>query len=118
MSDARLTEIQQKVDRLATVMDDWIRIPGTKIGFGWDAILGLVPGLGDIVTLIPQCLLIAHALRLRVRKRVFAKMILNILIDVLVGVVPVVGDILDVFWKSNRRNAELLQEEITRARAN
>ena len=117
MNDARLAQTQQKVDRLATVMDDWIRIPGTKIGIGWDAILGFIPGIGDIVTLIPQLLLIATALRVGVRKRVFAMMMLNTSIDVLVGVVPVVGDVLDILWKSNRRNADLLREEIARGTA-
>jgi len=112
MNDAKLAEIQQKVDRIASAMDDCIEIPGTKIRLGWDSILGFVPGIGDIATLIPQVILIAHALRVRVRKRAYVKMMFNTLIDFLVGVIPGVGDIADIFWKSNRKNAELLRREI------
>lgn len=114
MNDAKLNEIQQNVDRIASAMDDCIRIPGTKIRLGWDSIVGVIPGLGDIVTLAPQIYLIAQALRAGVRKRVFLKMVLNSLIDFLLGVIPGLGDIFDVLWKSNRKNAELLREEIAR----
>jgi hypothetical protein len=115
MTTSTFAETQAKVDRIARVMDDWIRVPGTRIGIGWDAILGFIPGIGDAITLLPQILLIAQALRVGIRKRALAMMLLNTLVDFLVGAVPVVGDLLDILWKSNRRNADLLRSEIARA---
>ena len=114
MRNAKLSEIQAKVDRLASVMDDAIRIPGTNFRLGWDSILGFIPGLGDVLTMISHLYIVAQGVRVGVRKRIYAKMVLNALIDVLIGVIPGVGDIFDIFWKSNRKNAELLKSEIAR----
>ncbi len=114
MNDARLSEITRKVERFAATMDDSIHVPGTNIRFGWDPILGLLPGVGDTATLVMQLYVVGQALRAGARKRVLARMMLNSLIDFLVGVIPGVGDVFDVFWKSNRRNAELLKREILR----
>jgi len=114
MNDTKLREIQQKVDRVARAMDDWIHIPGTKIRLGWDSLLGFIPGIGDMVTLASHLYLIRQAIRVGVGKRTYAKMTLNSLIDFLVGAIPVLGDVFDIFWKSNRKNAELLREEIAR----
>ena len=106
--------IQEKIDKLAGRMDDFIKIPGTKIGIGWDSILGLLPGIGDVLTLLSQTYLIFQAFRVGVRKRVFAKMLVNALIDVLVGAIPGLGDLFDIFWRSNRRNADLIRDEIAK----
>ena len=114
MQNSRLSDIQTKVDRLAQFMDDCIKVPGTNFRFGWDVILGLLPGVGDLVTVIPQFYLVAQALRVGVRKRTFVFMLINVLVDFLVGVIPGVGDLFDAFWKSNLRNAELLRSEIRR----
>lgn len=108
-------ELQRRlraVERIARAMDDAIRVPGTNIRIGWDALIGLVPGLGDAITLLPQAYLFWHAYRIGVRKRVHAKMLINATVDLLVGVIPVVGDIADVFWKANRKNADLIRREI------
>ncbi|MFK8111884.1 MAG: DUF4112 domain-containing protein [Rubripirellula sp.] len=114
MNDDRLNEIQRKVDRLASFMDDFFCIPGTNIRVGWDSILGWFPGVGDVITLSSQPYLLVQALRIGVRKRVYAKMIVNALIDFTIGMIPGIGDLFDIFWKSNRRNANLLKEEIER----
>jgi hypothetical protein len=106
--------IQKKIDRLAGRMDDFIKIPGTNIGLGWDSILGWLPGIGDVFTLLSQAYLIFQAFRVGVRKRVFGKMLLNALIDFLVGAIPGLGDLFDIFWRSNRRNANLIRDEIAR----
>lgn len=95
-------------------MDDAIRVPGTNFRFGWDGILGFIPGLGDVLTMVSHLYLVRQAFRVGVRKRIYAMMILNALIDFLIGVIPGVGDIFDIFWKSNRKNAELLRSEIAR----
>jgi hypothetical protein len=111
-SETDLIAIQAGADRIARLMDELIVIPGTRIGIGWDAILGIVPGAGDLVSLISHLFLAKAALRAGVRKRIFVKMFLNAMIDLIVGVVPVVGDILDIFWKANRKNSDLLRREI------
>ena len=114
MPDEKLSEIQDTVDRIARVMDDAIRVPGTNFRLGWDGILGFIPGIGDIVTLTSQLYLVSQALRVGMRKRIYALMIFNTLIDFLVGVIPGVGDVFDLFWKSNRKNAILIRNEIAR----
>ena len=114
MSADEFLEIRRKVDRLAWTMDDFIRVPGTNIRFGWDSILGLLPGVGDVLTLASQAYLIVQAFRVGVRKRVYVKMLGNAFIDFLIGLIPGVGDVFDIFWKSNRRNAALLEAEIAR----
>lgn len=114
MTDEKLSEIQENVDRIARVMDDSIRVPGTNFRLGWDGIIGLIPGIGDVLTTASQFYLISQAARVGLRKRVYAKMLLITLIDFLIGLIPGVGDIIDIFWKSNRKNAELLKSEIAR----
>ena len=117
MTDEKLAEIQLKADRLAHVMDDAIRVPFTNIRFGWDGILGVIPGIGDTLTMVSQLYLISQARRVGIRKHVYAKMLVNALIDFLVGAIPVIGDVFDFFWKSNRKNVELLKGEISRRTA-
>ena len=95
-------------------MDEAIRVPGTNIRLGWDALIGLIPGLGDLVASLPHLYLLWQAYRLGLRKRVYAQMLLNAGIDLLVGAVPLVGDVLDVFWKANRKNADLIRQELER----
>lgn len=114
MKTDRASEVLQKADKLASLMDDFIKIPGLNIRLGLDSIVGIVPGIGDVVGLATHGYLIVQGFRLGIRKRVYAKMIGNALVDFLVGVIPGVGDLFDVFWKSNRRNAELLRREIAR----
>lgn len=114
MNDQKHADILNRVERVAALMDDVFHIPGTSIRLGWDSILGWIPGLGDLITVAPQVYLIFQSLRLGVRKRIFARMLLNALIDFLVGVIPGVGDVFDIFFKSNRRNANLLKSELAR----
>jgi hypothetical protein len=77
--------------------------------FGWDPIIGLIPGLGDISTGLFSLFLLITAVRLRVPRVIRVRMILNTLIDVAAGVVPLAGDVLDFAWKSNSRNLALLE---------
>ncbi len=104
--------VPNKLDRLrgiATVLDDAVRVPGTNIRFGLDALLGLVPGVGDAVTGSVAAYAIVLAARLGAPPVVIARMALNVLIDVATGTIPVLGDIFDVGWKSNRKNVQLLE---------
>ncbi|MCR9164672.1 MAG: DUF4112 domain-containing protein [Nannocystaceae bacterium] len=106
---ARTAEVD-KVGSVVRWMEDIVRVPGTKFGVGLDAILGfLLPGVGDAVTGTVALSLLVTAMRRGVPRVVVLRMFLNIAVDVLVGMVPVVGDAFDLVWRSNVRNLELLE---------
>jgi hypothetical protein len=100
---------------LQRLLDEVFRVPGTTIRFGWDPIIGLVPWVGDALTAIFSCAIIVQAHQMRLPKVVQLRMLLNVAIDVMVGVVPVVGDVADVFWKSNAMNFALLERHAAQA---
>ena len=103
---------QEKLDllrRWAVLLDSAFRVPGTRIRFGMDAIIGLVPGLGDLSAPIYTAFIIATGLRMRVPAVIQVRMVLNAALDMLVGLVPLLGDVGDVFWKANLRNVALLE---------
>ena len=94
-------------------MDDLFRVPVLGWRFGLDALIGLVPGLGDTSTALVSFYILASAVRYRVPKITLLRMGLNIGIDYVVGSLPVIGDFADAWWKSNRMNLELLQKRAT-----
>ena len=98
---------------LARVLDDLIRIPGTKIGVGLDPIIGLIPGVGDVIGGLMSGYILLIAAREGVPASVMLRMLGNIALDSLVGIVPVVGDLFDVGMKSNRRNVDLLERYLS-----
>jgi len=106
-------EIASKIapwaERLAYLLDDWIRIPGTDIKFGLDAVVGLIPGVGDVVTGTGSVALLLLALKNRVPTAGLLRMVANIGIDVVGGSVPFVGDLFDVAWRSNRKNLDIIK---------
>jgi len=95
--------------RWSRLMDSAYRVPGTSIRFGWDPIVGLVPGVGDVATASFAVTVLYHAYRLGVPGVVLARMMLNVLIDLAAGLVPVAGDVADIAWKSNSLNLALLE---------
>lgn len=97
--------------RLATLLDSQFVVPGTGYRFGLDPILGLVPGIGDAISLAVGLVIVHDAWRLGARKRVLGRMALNLGVDWVVGTIPVVGDAADFFIKPNRANADLLTRE-------
>lgn len=109
MKKAIAHEIAPWAERLAWLLDDWIRIPGTNIRFGLDALVGLVPGVGDVVTGTGSVALLLYALRERIPTPALARMVANIGVDVLGGALPVVGDAFDVAWRSNRKNLDIIK---------
>ncbi len=94
---------------LRRLLDDAFRVPGTRIRFGWDAIIGVIPWAGDLVTALMAGAIIVQAHRVRVPRIVQLRMLLNVGIDLAIGLVPFAGDVADVFWKSNTRNMALLE---------
>lgn len=99
-----------RLDALASLMDSAVVIPGTNIRFGADAVIGLVPGIGDLLTAGISCLIILEARRMGAPSHVVARMIGNVAIDGLAGAIPVVGDIFDVAFRANLRNMRLLRK--------
>ena len=99
-----------KVKILAQLMDSAIEIPGLKTRVGLDALLGLVPGAGDIASSFVSLYILQVANRRGVSRLMLARMTFNILCDWIVGSIPLAGDVFDVFWKANQRNAKLLLE--------
>jgi hypothetical protein len=94
--------------RTAWALDNLFEVPGLGFRFGLDAIVGLVPGLGDLATPVFGVWVLLHAFRMRVPKIVLARMALNVGLDALVGLVPIIGDLFDMGFKANMRNMALL----------
>ena len=97
---------------LSRLLDNAFVIPGTRYRFGLDALIGLVPGLGDAVSAVFSSYLVLQASRLGAPRSVLTRMIANVALDTLVGWVPILGDLFDVAWKSNVRNMALLEEHL------
>jgi hypothetical protein len=95
--------------RWSYLLDSVFRIPGTNIRFGWDPIIGLIPGLGDLSSPAFAALVLLQAVRMRVPRIVQLRMLMNAGIDAMLGFVPGLGNIVDVAWKANTRNMALLE---------
>jgi len=102
-------------DMLAKALDTTIKIPGTSIYLGLDPLLGLIPGVGDVLANLIGTIILALATRLQLPRIVLARMSLNLLINGTVGAVPIVGDLFSVWFRSHARNAALLREAALKA---
>jgi hypothetical protein len=94
---------------LALIMDNVIRVPGTQFRFGLDPLLGLIPGIGDTSSALVSAFALIQAVRVGVPKILLARMALNILVNEIVGIVPVIGDAFSFWFKSNARNYEIIK---------
>ena len=112
-SNTHSLTVDKSIERLGWLMDDLFRVPVLGWRFGLDAVIGLIPGFGDTGTTLVSFYILAAAVRYRVPKITLLRMGLNIAIDYLVGSLPVVGDLADAWWKSNRMNVELLRKRAT-----
>jgi Domain of unknown function (DUF4112) len=101
----------EHLDYIAALLDDIFRIPGTKIRFGLDALIGWVPGIGDALAGIASFLIVFAAWRRGVQSITLVRMIANVVLETTLGAIPVAGDIFHVVWKANRRNYRLLIRE-------
>jgi hypothetical protein len=104
--------VHGRVRRLATALDTAIRIPGTGIRFGIDPIIGLLPGVGDVLGGVLSTYIIFEAILARASSPVLMRMVLNTGLDMLLAAVPIVGDAFDFSWRSNTRNLRLLQRHL------
>lgn len=106
-------EVEKSLDQLSRWMDGLFRIPGIGWRFGLDALVGLIPGVGDTATTLVSIYILAAGVRYRVSKVTLLRMGLNIGIDYLVGAIPFVGDVFDFVWKANEMNIGLLRRRAT-----
>jgi hypothetical protein len=103
-----------RLDSLATLLDTAFVVPGTQIRFGIDVLIGLIPGIGDAITTLMSLYIVREARELGAPRLLIARMLGNVAIDGIVGVVPLLGDAFDVAWRANRRNLKLLREHLAK----
>jgi hypothetical protein len=103
-----------RIEALSKVMDQIVTIPGTNLSIGIDALLGIVPVVGDVISQAISGYLIWEARRLGVSRWTMGRMIANSLVDTAVGAIPVVGDAFDVAFRANMKNLALLKAELER----
>ena len=105
-------DMSSRLERLRwwqRLLDEAFRVPGTRIRFGWDSVIGLIPWAGDVVSAAFGLVILFHSHRMRLPAVVLVRMVMNLAIDLMLGLVPVVGDVADVFWRANTRNLALVE---------
>ena len=102
----------EKLQRLANWMDSRFIIPGTSIRFGLDSLLGLIPGIGDSITLASTVYFFSVARKYEMPFHIHAKILWNAFIDWIIGIIPLFGDIFDVGWKANQKNVALIKDHL------
>lgn len=107
-SDSQAAELT-RLDRLAKLLDASIQIPFTRFRIGLDALVGLIPGVGDMASALISAAIIYRGWRLGVGPATVFRMLWNLLLDLLIGTIPVVGDLFDMVYKANLRNVELIK---------
>jgi hypothetical protein len=108
------TSTDEHLDHVASVLDDMFRVPGTQIRFGLDFLIGWIPGVGDAAAGIASLIIIVAAWRGGAALVTLARMITNVILETLIGAIPIVGDVFHVAWKANRRNYRLWLREKNR----
>ena len=103
-----------RIDMLSKLFDTAFTLPGSNVRFGVEALMRLVPGIGDAAASALSCYLLYEAHRLEVPQQVFARLVANVAIEGIVGAVPVFGDLFDVGFRANRRNVAILKEHFER----
>ncbi len=114
--NAPVGEVQRRrlrrVRALSRMLDDALRIPGTRLRVGLDPLIGLVPGLGDVLGGLLSGYVIYEGVRIGVSRKAVVRMLLNVVVELLLGAFPAVGDLFDAGWKANARNVRLLEGEL------
>ncbi|KQX51264.1 MULTISPECIES: DUF4112 domain-containing protein [Sinorhizobium/Ensifer group] len=102
----------RRIRGLVRLMDTALRIPGTRVSLGADSVLGLIPGVGDFAAAAISLVIVNEARRLGVPNDKLVKMLVNVGFDTVAGSVPVLGDVFDIYFKSNRRNLQLVLDHL------
>ena len=105
---------RRALGRLAWLLDEAVAIPGTNQRVGFDALIGLIPGVGDTLGALLSTYIIIEAARRGASAWMVARMLGNVAVETVIGVVPIVGDLFDVVWKANTRNLQLLGDTLAR----
>jgi len=108
--DEKLPKDLVALRRFAFLMDEAFTIPGTRMRVGIDALVGLIPGIGDVIGAVMSAWIIVGGVRHRVPMRVVVRMIVNIAIDLFFGAVPLAGDVFDFMFEENVKNMRLLEK--------
>ena len=111
--ERKKVEVEEGLENLSHYLDGFFRIPGTGWRFGLDALIGLIPNVGDTITSLASFYILFAGVRYGVPKITLLRMAFNIGLDYLVGTIPFVGDAFDFFWKSNKQNMDLIRERAT-----
>src|SRR5215218_6527640 len=106
-------EIEESLETLSNYLDGFFRVPGTGWRFGLDALIGLIPNVGDTLTSFASFYILFAGVRYGVPKITLLRMAFNIGLDYVVGTIPFIGDAFDFFWKSNQKNMDLIRERAT-----
>jgi len=106
----RKNELRSRLKRLAWLLDSSIPIPGTRLSVGLEALIGLLPFIGDLVGVLLSSYILGEAARLGASRSVLARMAFNIAVEGVVGLIPLAGDVFDAVWKANQRNVRLLEQ--------
>ena len=106
--------VVERLERLSILLDSALVIPGTNFRFGADALIGLFPGIGDLITTGLAAYIVYEAHRIGAPRHLIARMVVNVALDGAVGAVPLAGDVLDVMFRANRRNMRLLRDWLER----
>jgi len=107
--ERKKVEIEEGLENLSRYLDGLFRVPGTGWRFGLDAVIGLIPNIGDTLTMLPAFYILFAGVRYGVPKITLLRMALNLGIDYVVGMIPFVGDAFDFVWKSNKQNMNLIR---------
>ena len=110
-----LEEKLVRLRQLSENLDESFTIPGTNIKFGIDALIGLVPGGGDLIGSLFSLYLLRTAIKMKLPKSAILSIMFNIIIDTTIGIIPIAGDIFDVFWKSNKRNMRIIEKNLVKS---
>lgn len=102
----------ERLGRFAELLDESIRIPGIGYRIGYDALIGLIPGIGDVVGLMMSTYVVVEAARFRIPRSTLMRMMTNIGMEALIGAIPLLGDIFDATYKANLRNLRLLHRRL------
>ena len=102
----------RRLDRLALLLDESIRIPGIGYRIGYDAIIGLIPGIGDVAGLAVGTYVVFEAARFRLPASTILRMITNVALEAVIGLIPLAGDVFDATYKANLRNIRLLHKRL------
>lgn len=112
VSNKEIEQDRRMLERISRLMDNAFRVPGTQIQFGWDSIIGLIPGAGDFITSAPLLYYLSIARKYKMGRRTQLRLAGNQLLDFLIGLIPLIGDLFDIGFKSNFRNTNLLLRKL------